>query len=227
MNMLRLFLSSILLVIAIAASVVTTSAEGRQGTLTVLVRDTAGHRLAGISFLLFKDNDNDTRSQLGRYTTDQTGQAEIRELPWGMYILQFVGNAPDGRPIQAAARQNQGLLDDGQGISGGFGVRFAEEKRLEMYIILSDQAEAIPLFDMAAGPDAAPQPYDPAIANPQPTKVDVSTASPRSPATATGDQIVLAVIGVVVLIIAGLIGFGYYRSRVARAKDENEGRPHA
>lgn len=65
-----------------------------------------------------------------------------------------------------ADQQNMGVLTDGNGLSGGFGLRFAEAARTELYVLgsVAGDDRAIPMFDMAASPADPPHPYDPIVA---------------------------------------------------------------
>ncbi len=132
------------------------------GQLTIVVRDEVGLPLPGVQVALFYDAD-EGRQEIGAYTTDGTGRIILNHLQWGLYVVQFRGTLPDGQPIQAADQQNQGLLDDGQGVTNGFGVRFAEATRTELFVLTrpTPQGQIVPLFDLAPDVAAAPQPFSP------------------------------------------------------------------
>jgi hypothetical protein len=206
--------------------------EGPSGALTLLVRDPSGQRLAGVGLVLFCDTDLDGRVERGRYTTDARGEVQLNELAWGTYIIQFRGTAPDGRAIQPAAEQNMGMLDDGSGVANGFGLYFAEPERVEMYVVgtIVGEANAVPMFDMAASPAALPDPYDPIVAmshqGPTPTAytlqqaLEARKASPASTRQTSAGQTMLWAIGLSIWLFALLIGYGYWKTRSARVQDE-------
>ncbi|GAA5531194.1 carboxypeptidase-like regulatory domain-containing protein [Herpetosiphon gulosus] len=132
-----------------------------RGDLTLLIRDPAGQPLPQLTVTVFHDTDDAGRVLVATVTTDATGRIMLPQLAWGLYIVQFQGEG-----IQAAEQQNMGLLDDGGGVSNGFGVRFAETARTERFVLtpLNGEPALVPLFDMAASDDAPPQPYDPLLA---------------------------------------------------------------
>ncbi len=205
---------------------------GPRGALTLLVRDQSGQRLADVSLIIFQDTDLDGRVERGRYSTNARGEVQLNDLAWGTYIIQFTGTAPDGRMIQPAAAQNMGMLDDGAGVANGFGLYFVEPQRIEMYVLgtLVGEAEAVPMFDMAASPDAPPEPYDPivALANQGPTPtpytlqqaLEYRTNSPAPTPPRSIDTAVAWAIGLSIWLAALLIGYGYWQTRSARARDE-------
>src|SRR5690348_15423558 len=78
--------------------------QGGSGRLIVIVRDDDGRPLAAVRLALIRDGD-DGRVPIGERTTDGTGAVFFEALPWGLYIVQFRGNAPDGRPILEPGRQ--------------------------------------------------------------------------------------------------------------------------
>src|SRR5687767_14063380 len=80
-----------------------------RGTLWIVVRDAAGQPLPGITVALIHDAD-DGRRDLGERTTDAAGMIAERDVPWGLYIVQFRGTGPDGTAIVAPGQQNAGLL---------------------------------------------------------------------------------------------------------------------
>jgi len=205
------------------------------GTLTVIVRDAPGARQPGITLALFQDTDLDGRVLITTTTTDQAGQVLFPDLPWGLYIVQFQGSAPDGRSMLPPDQQNLGVLNDGNGIDGGFGVRFAEAERTELYVLgtVVGEAHAVPMFDMAASVADPPQPYDPivALANAAPTptpfllqdvvdgRVDMAGQPiPRG----RWDGWCLAGIGVLLWIVAVLIAVGWWRTRRLAAPHAKE-----
>jgi hypothetical protein len=205
------------------------------GTLTVIVRDDTGARLPGITLALFQDTDLDGRMLITTTTTDQAGQALFPDLPWGLYIVQFQGRAPDGRLILPPAQQNLGALEDGTGVSNGFGVRFAEATRTELYVLgtVNGEARAVPMFDMAPSVADPPQRYDPIVelenAGPTPTpfllrdvvegRLDSSGQPIRRGRL---DGWCLAGIGMLILSIAVLIAVGWWRSRRLSAPHAKE-----
>ena len=132
-----------------------------RGDLTLLVRDPSGQPISHLSVTVFHDTDDAGRVLVTTGTTDATGRITLPDLVWGLYIVQF-----QGAGIQVAEQQNMGLLDDGGGVSNGFGVRFAEAARTERFVLapINGEAALIPLFDMAERDDAPPQPYDPLLA---------------------------------------------------------------
>lgn len=132
-----------------------------RGDLTLLVRDPSGQPISHLSVTVFHDTDNDGRVLVTTGTTDATGRITLPDLTWGLYIVQF-----QGAGIQAPNEQNMGLLDDGGGVSNGFGVRFAEAARTERFVLtpINGETTLVPLFDLAERDDAPPQPYDPLLA---------------------------------------------------------------
>lgn len=144
----------------LVATTLTPVVAGR-GDLTLLLRDPAGQPIPQLSVTVFHDTDNDGRVLVATVTTDATGRIMLPQLAWGLYIVQF-----QGAGIQAAEQQNMGLLDDGGGVSNGFGVRFAETARTERFVLtpMNGEAALVPLFDLAERDDAPPKPYDPLVA---------------------------------------------------------------
>ncbi|HYF62793.1 MAG TPA: prealbumin-like fold domain-containing protein [Herpetosiphonaceae bacterium] len=200
-----------------------------RGTLTLLIRNPGGDRLAGVTVELIQDTDDQGRVSRGRYATDAHGEIRLANLEWGMYIVQFSGTAPDGRPIQPAERQNMGLLDDGNGISNGFGLRFDAAERTDLFVLDSTAATAIPMFDLAPGPDAPPRPFDPVAAS-QPAEPTAYTlrdvvegrVDAQGRPVRKADTLVLALVGGLIWGMAMLAGLGYARSRNARSNAEKE-----
>ncbi|MBA3469131.1 MAG: prealbumin-like fold domain-containing protein [Herpetosiphonaceae bacterium] len=211
---------------------VSAAQEGPSGALTLLVRDSSGQRLGGVSLTVFYDTDLAGRVELGRYTTDARGEVQLDDLAWGTYIIQFRGSAPDGRPIQPPTQQNMGMLDDGSGVANGFGLYFTEPQRVEMYVLGSVRGEsnAVPMFDMADTSDAPPEPYDPIVGlanqGPTPTPYTLQQAleahktTPAPPEPTSVDRAVLWVIGLGIWLVALLLGYGYWKTRSTRAQDE-------
>jgi hypothetical protein len=200
--------------------------DGGRGTLTILIRDPAGTPLPSVTIALFHDTDTAGPVLIRSATTDAAGVITAPDLPWGLYIVQFQGTAPDGRPMLPADQQNMGVLTDGNGLSGGFGLRFAEATRTELYVLgsVAGDGHAIPMFDMAASPADPPQPYDPIVAlasaGPTPTpfllrdvvegRVDVAGRPiPRE----RFDGWCLAGFSLVLGAMAVLLGIGWWRSR--------------
>ena len=201
-----------------------------RGTLTLVVRNIAGDRLGGVTVELIQDTDEQGRVSRGQYATDARGEIRLANLEWGMYIVQFTGAAPDGRPMQPADQQNLGLLDDGNGISNGFGLRFDVAERTDLFVLDSTAPAAIPMFDLAPGPEAPPRPYDPLTAElpAEPTAytlrdvVEGRVDSQGRPVGAGGDTLVLALAGLLIWGVALIVFLGYARSRQARADAEKE-----
>ena len=148
------------LILVLLLATLTPVVAGR-GDLTLLVRDSSGQPISGLSVTVFHDTDDAGRVLVTTGTTDGTGRITLPQMAWGLYIVQF-----QGAGIQAAAQQNMGLLDDGGGVSNGFGVRFAEVARTERFVLtpMNGETTLVPLFDMAERDDAPPQPYDPLLA---------------------------------------------------------------
>ena len=217
------------LVLALVLGPVAAAAQdGGRGTLTILVRDPAGTPLANVTVALYHDTDLAGPELVTTTATDAAGVITASDLAWGLYIVQFQGTAPDGRPMLPADQQNMGVLTDGNGLSGGFGLRFAEAQRTELYVLgsVAGDGRAIPMFDMAASPADPPQPYDPIVAlasaGPTPTpfllrdvvegRVDVAGRPiPRE----RMDGWCLASFGLVLWAVALLLGIGWWRSRTA------------
>lgn len=201
---------TVLLLLVLLRSVTATTAE--RGTLTLVVRDATGQPLPGITVALFYDAD-EGRRVLGARTTDAQGTITEVDVPWGLYIVQFRGTGPDSTAIVAPERQNAGLLDDGSGIGNGFGVRFAEAERTELFVLatLPGATQLVPMFDAAPNAAASPQPIVPELAllraNAQPLATTVPAIG-RAPLGA------LAQLGGVVLLLSGaLLLTGYVRTR--------------
>jgi hypothetical protein len=207
--------------------------QPQRGRLTLVVRDGNGKPLPAVRVALYHDAD-DGRVELGERTTDQAGRIVYPDLQWGLYIVQFRGTLPSGQAILPADRQNLGLLDDGSGAGNGFGVRFARTERTELFVLktIAGEPNAVPMFDLASGPDLPPQPVDPllAAATPEPGHSDRRARSQASP-TADGPTVATAagvtrglspavvVIGIalsgLLLLFAGLLLLGWWRARTA------------
>lgn len=191
----------------------TTTPEAGRGDLTVVVRDRDGARLPQILVALIHDAD-DGRVLISEQRTDREGQIRYQDLPWGLYIVQFRGNLGQ-QPILPPDRQNLGLLDDGTGASGGFGVRFAEAERTELFVLATvpGEAHAVPMFDLAPSASATPAPLDPLLATASPTPEPLSSHAPRQ---GRGNSTALAVLllGAGSVLLALLVGL--WRSHQAR-----------
>ena len=207
-------------------------APGR-GTLTLIVRAPDGAPLAGVTLAVFHDTDRDGRVLVTTTTTAPDGSIRLLDLAWGLYIIQFQGAAPDGRPMLPPEEQNLGMLEDGNGIDGGFGVRFAEAERTELYVLgqVPGVRHAVPMFDMAPSLADLPQPYDPivALANAGPTPTpfllrDVVNgtldSAGRPIPRGRMDGWCLAGLGLVLWGLALLIGVGWWRSRPVHMRKE-------
>jgi hypothetical protein len=199
---------------------------GGSGRLTVVVRDAGGTPLAHVRLALIRDGD-DGRALVGERTTDAAGTVIFEALPWGLYIVQFQGNAPDGRPILPPARQNLGLLDDGQGVGGGFGVRFASTERRELFVLgtVSGERAAVPMFDLAPGPDAPPQPVDPLLElqKPTPTAFTLAQAIQGGAGDARAgknDPTLWALCGGVLFAVLIVSVVGWWRSQRVSARQK-------
>ena len=218
-----------IILLALASLASAAGQELPRGTLTLVVRNSAGDRLAGVTIELIQDTDVQGRVSRGQYATDGRGEIRLANLEWGMYIVQFVGTAPDGRPFLPVEQQNMGLLDDGNGISNGFGLRFDVAERTDLFVLDSTAPAAIPMFDLAPDPAAPPRPYDPASAPAaEPTTytlrdvVEGRVDEQGRPVSKAADSVVLALIGGLIWSVAMLVGFGYARSRKARFSAEKE-----
>jgi hypothetical protein len=201
-----------LLILLLTILSLTTPDAGR-GQLTIVVRDRDGEPLPNVQVALIHDAD-DGRVLIGEARTDRDGQIHYVSLPWGLYIVQFRGRVGQ-RPILPPDRQNLGLLDDGIGTSGGFGVRFAEQERTELFVLATVPGEphAVPMFDLAANAEAIPEPVDPLLATASPTVVPTPSHAPRPMPTNAG------AVGMLIATIAALaatILIGCWRSRQAR-----------
>ncbi|HEX6291296.1 MAG TPA: carboxypeptidase regulatory-like domain-containing protein [Herpetosiphonaceae bacterium] len=191
------------------------TAEAGRGDLTIVVRDRDGERLPGVVVALIHDTD-DGRVLIGETRTDAQGQIHYPALPWGLYIVQFRGTALDGRSILPPDQQNLGLLDDGSGVGGGFGVRFAEVARTELFVLATvpGEAHAVPMFDDAPHAQATPEPIDPLLVTGSPDPVPAPSHAPLSPAARRDGEVA------VFLVLAGgclvTIGLGVWRSHQAR-----------
>jgi|GEM_PF-3806501 len=184
------------------------------GTLTLVVRDRAGTPLPGITVALFYDAD-DGRVAQGERTTDAGGEIVYRDLRWGLYIVQFRGLTPAGQALLPPERQNLGLLEDGSGAANGFGVRFAEDERTELFIVAQVPGEtaAVPMFDSAPSRDVVPTPIDPLLATLASSPEAAVLAS--TPSTQVARQGVLAVLGLFLAALGGTLVLGWLRSRAA------------
>jgi len=133
------------------------------GTLTIIVRDRAGQRLADIRIGLMYESD-DGWVELGEHTTNERGEVVYPDLAWGMYLVQFRGSALAGLPILPTAQQNEGRLND-MHHSGGFGVRFAEEASTHLFVIRDEPGSqyAVPRFDQAGDVSQLPIPAVPEL----------------------------------------------------------------
>ena len=193
-----------------------------RGDLTLLVRDPAGQAIPQLTVTVFHDTDTDGRVLVATMTTDATGRITLPQLAWGLYIVQF-----QGAGIQSPNEQNMGLLDDGGGVSNGFGVRFAETARTERFVLtpLNGEPALVPLFDMAASDDAPPQPYDPLLAMigvPTPTPfllrdvVEGRVDASGQPIRARFDAGCLIGIGLLLWSLALIACLGWWRLRRPR-----------
>lgn len=200
------------LVIALLLMLSATPEAGR-GQLTIVVRDRDGQRLPGVHLALIHDAD-DGRVLIGEARTDAQGELHYPDLAWGLYIVQFRGQVGQ-QPILPPDRQNLGLLDDGNGASGGFGVRFAEQERTELFVLASvpGEAHAVPMFDLAPSVLATPEPFDPLLAPASPAVVPHPSHAPIPPHGSDG------ALGVLVLLLGGIgvtVLLGLWRSHQAR-----------
>jgi hypothetical protein len=218
-----------IILLALAALAPAVAQELPRGTLTLVVRNSAGDRLAGVTVELIQDTDEQGRISRGQYATDGHGEIRLANLEWGMYIVQFVGAAPDGRPFLPVEQQNMGLLDDGNGISNGFGLRFDVAERTDLFVLDSAAPAAIPMFDLAPDPAAPPRPFDPASAPAaEPTTytlrdvVEGRVDEQGRRVSKAADTIVLALLGGLIAGVALLVWIGYVRSRTARLRAEKE-----
>ena len=144
--------------------------------------------------------------------------------------------------MQPASQQNLGLLDDGSGAGNGFGVRFAEAERTELFVLTraANPAVAVPAFDWAPNASAPPQPVTPvpyeqlAAAPSQPSaaasivQAPVQPARPASSATVPAPvatpapmqrRIPLWLCLVPMLLLSAPVVWGWYRA-------QQEGRRH-
>jgi len=203
----------LLLIILLFILPSTGTPEAGRGQITIVVRDRDGQPLPQVQVALIHDAD-DGRVLVGEARTDAQGQIHYVSLAWGLYIVQFRGSVGQ-RPILPPDRQNLGLLDDGNGTSGGFGVRFAEAARTELFVLATvpGESHAVPMFDLAANAEATPEPVDPLLATASPTVVPLPSHAPRSAPTNAG------AVGMLIATIAALaatILIGVWRSRQAR-----------
>lgn len=186
--------------------------DGGTGTLIMIVRDPAGRPLAGVTLQLAYDGDLALEA-LGSHTTDAAGTVTLPQARHGTYRVTFAGLAPDGRPFLPPERQNLGILEDGSGQPGGFGIRFAERQATILFVIDSVGGEpaAVPMFDLAPGPDAPPQPIDPLLAHASPAAPPLPNSSPAASGAAAG--IGRSILVALLLALAGLLALGWWRSR--------------
>lgn len=208
------------LLIALACLLATLPMQADQGRLTLVVRDGAGQPLPGVRLGLIRDGDAG-RVEVGELVTDRAGSAALPDLPWGLYIVQFRGAAPNGQPIVPPAAQNQGLLTDGAGADGGFGVRFAERERTVLFVIdlLPGTPHAVPLFDLARDPAAPPEPVAPV--HPPEDHAPSAAAAPNPPA----QRWAVALLGLGLAATGVTLVLGWRRSQAARhdhrSREEN------
>lgn len=191
----------------------TATPEAGRGDLTLVIRDRDGQRLPGVQLALIHDAD-DGRVLISEARTDAQGALHYADLPWGLYIVQFRGEVGD-RPVLPAERQNLGLLDDGTGASGGFGVRFAEATRTELFVLGSvpGESHAVPMFDLAPSVEATPEPFDPLLAPASPVLMPAPSHAPIPQRGSDG------AVGVLLLLLSGLgatVLLGLWRSHQAR-----------
>ena len=193
-------------------------AESERGALVITVRDPQGQPLPNVELQIDQDTDEQGRARIGTYTTDDQGDIQLVNLPYGLYILTFVGSTPSGQPMQPAREQNLGLAEDGTGIDGGFGLRFTEP-RFTLLFVLNSQT-GVPLFDAATNRSQPPQPIDPLLellARPTPTPFTIAQAQDqRDHATSNPPPIPLWCSVPLVSLMLGcsvLLGVGWWRTR--------------
>lgn len=202
------------LMILLTVLTLTTTPEAGHGQLTIVVRNRDGQRLPGVHIALIHDAD-DGRVLIGEARTNAQGEITYPDLPWGLYLVQFRGMLGQ-QPILPAERQNLGLLDDGTEASGGFGVRFAEAERTELFVLgnVSGEAHAVPMFDLAPSVQATPAPFDPVLDTSSPALEPLPSHALIPEQGRTG------ALGVLLLLVLGGLGatvlFGLWRSRQAR-----------
>jgi hypothetical protein len=202
-----------LLILLLTILSLTATPEAGRGQLTLVVRDRAGTPLPHVQIALIHDA-NDGRMLVGEARTDAEGQIHYGTLPWGLYIVQFRGSVGQRR-ILPPDRQNLGLLDDGSGASGGFGVRFAEAARTELFVLATVPGEphAVPMFDLASSLEASPEPVDPLLATARPTVVPLPSHAPHAQRVNAG---AIGVIGLTITALVATVLVGLWRSRRAR-----------
>ena len=193
-------------------------AESERGALVITVRDPQGQPLPNVELQIDQDTDDQGRVMVGTYTTDDQGDVHLLNLPYGLYILTFIGTTPTGQPMQPAREQNLGLAEDGTGIDGGFGLRFTEP-RFTLLFVLNSQT-GVPLFDAATNRRQPPQPIDPLLellARPTPTPFTIAQAQDqRDHATSNPPPIPLWCSVPLVSLMLGcsvLLGVGWWRTR--------------
>jgi hypothetical protein len=202
-----------LFIIILLLLLTTATPEAGRGQLTLVVRDRSGQRLPSVQLALIHDAD-DGRVLIDDARTNAQGELRYPDLAWGLYIVQFRGQVGD-RPVLPAERQNLGLLDDGTGASGGFGVRFAEAERTELFVLGSVPGEphAVPMFDLAPSVQATPEPFDPLLAPANPALVPLPSHAPVPQRGSDG------ALGVLLLFVGGIgatVVVGLWRSHQAR-----------
>lgn len=202
-----------LLILLLTMLSLTATPEAGRGQLTLVVRDRDGQRLPHVQIALIHDRD-DGRVLIGEARTDAEGQIHYGSLSWGLYIVQFRG-AIGQRPILPPDRQNLGLLDDGSGASGGFGVRFAEAERTELFVLATVPGEphAVPMFDLASSVAATPEPVDPLLATASPTLLPTPSHAPEAQRVNAG---AIGVLGLTIAALVATVFIGVWRSRQAR-----------
>lgn len=209
----------IYLLVSLACLLATLPMQADRGRLTLVVRDRAGQPLPGVRLGLIRDGDAG-RVEVGELVTDRAGSAALPDLPWGLYIVQFRGAAPNGQPIVPPAAQNQGLLTDGAGADGGFGVRFAERERTVLFVIdlLPGTPHAVPLFDLARDPAAPPEPVAPV----RPIADHAASAPASPPRLAPRWALALLGLGVATTSVTLLLGWrrGQAASHDHRSREE-------
>lgn len=177
-----------------------------RGTATLIVRDEAGQPIPGVRLVVFRDTDVGEPEEVATIETDAQGTAQWIG-PYGLYVVQFIGALPDGRPFLPTQQQNRGGALENLHRVNGFGIWLQEQRRTDQFVVTGTDdpnraMPATPMFDQAPSPDAPAQPLDPATGVVRPVEPPPATPGQLAWIWAASTLAVVAV-GLPLLWLAG------------------------